>query len=1034
MAKTTINRKKAAKEFAEKWCGKGYEKGESQLFWIDLLEHVYNVENISDFIIFEDKVHLDHTSFIDAYIPSTHVMIEQKSIDKDLRKPIKQSDGSMLTPFQQAKRYSSELPYSSRPRWIITCNFQEFLIYDMEKPQGEPVQVLLDDLPNKFECLQFMIDTKKTLVSPEEQISLKAGELVGKLYDAILKQYKNPESSETLKSLNILCVRLVFLLYAEDAGIFPEKDMFGRYLAKFRPDEARKNLMELFTVLNTKPENRDPYLNDDLAAFPYVNGGLFAEREIEIPRFNDEIVDILVNKASAGFDWSEISPTIFGAVFESTLNPETRRKGGMHYTSIDNIHKVIDQLFLNDLRAELKKIVETSHGTSQKTKLEQFRNKIASLKFLDPACGSGNFLTETYISLRRLDNEILKKIHGNQQLLGSDFSPIKVKISQFYGIEINDFAVTVAKTALWIAESQMMKETEEIVEEDLDFLPLSTSATIVEGNALRMDWSTLEEEQNEKLVYAEKLNVYKVGEKVWENGLHEPEIPYGAHFHELNVATKEITEKKFPEKNSSKSVIYDYIIGNPPFVGARWMDKRQKEDVIYTFGKDWSGAGDLDYVCCWYKKAFDTIKSTETRCAFVSTNSVTQGSSVANLWKPLFADGMHFDFAWRTFKWANETSDKKNMAAVHCVIIGFSCRNAGSLHAKNRHSERSEESQRCFTGTQHDEKRIFNADGTVIEAKNINGYLLDMPDVFIENRKKPLCAVSEMLFGSMPNDGGNLIIEADEYDDFVKNDTASQKYIHRFLGADEFLNSKIRYCLWLVNATPAELRRMPLVFQRVGAVRKLRDSSSRAATRKLAETPWLFGEIRQPESGKYLLVPSTSSENRRYIPLGFIESDVISSNANLLIPNATLYEFGIMTSSVHNAWMRVVCGRLESRYRYSASLVYNNFPWPNAAVSCRNIDTPRRNFGISKCRNIDKKETAARIEQTAQAILDARAKYPDSSLADLYDETTMPPDLRKAHKENDKAVMAAYGFDPKMSEAEIVTELFRMYEKLTKKK
>ena len=998
MAKTEKKKKKAANEFTERWQGKGYEKGESQLFWIDLLEHVYNVENISDFITFEDKVHLDHTSFIDAYIPSTHVMIEQKSLDKDLLKPIKQSDGSLLTPFQQAKRYSSELPYSSRPRWIITCNFQEFLIYDMEKPQGEPIQVLLEDLPNKFECLQFMIDTKKTSISPEEQISLKAGELVGKLYDAILKQYKNPESAETLKSLNILCVRLVFLLYAEDAGIFSEKDMFGRYLAKFRPEETREKILNLFAILNTKPEDRDPYLNDDLAAFPYVNGGLFAEREIEIPGFNEEIVDILVNKASAGFDWSDISPTIFGAVFESTLNPETRRKGGMHYTSIENIHKVIDPLFLDDLRAEFKKIVETSRGTSQKIKLEQFRNKIANLKFLDPACGSGNFLTETYISLRRLENEILKKIHGNQQLLGNDFSPIKVKISQFYGIEINDFAVTVAKTALWIAESQMMKETEEIVEENLDFLPLSTSATIVEGNALRMNWSTLEEEQNEKIVYADKLNVYKAGEKAWEYCVHEPEIPYGAHFEELNVATKEITEKKFPEKNSSKSVIYDYIIGNPPFVGARFLEKHQKEDVIYTFGKDWSGAGDLDYVCCWYKKAFDTIKSTKTRCAFVSTNSITQGATVANLWKPLFADGMHFDFAWRTFRWENETTDKKNMAAVHCVIIGFSCHTDSILLTQNQ-------DKKC------DNKKIFNADGTVIEAKNINGYLLDMPNVFIENRKKPLCAVSEMNKGSQPTDGGNLIVSAEEYDDFIKTEPDAKKFIREFLGAEEFINGTKRYCLWLVNASPAELRKMPLVMKRIEAVKKMRSSSKKEATRNWAAYPYLFTENRHPESGNYLLVPSTSSENRRYIPLGFIDSAVISSNANLLIPNATLYEFGIMTSGVHNAWMRTVAGRLKSDYRYSALLVYNNFPW------CNPTDAQK-----------------AKIEQTAQAILDARAKYPDSSLADLYDESTMPPELRKAHKENDKAVMSAYGFSPKMIETEIVAELFKMYEKLTKKK
>ncbi len=996
MAKTAINRKKAAKEFAEKWRGKGYEKGESQVFWIELLLNVFSVENISDFIIFEDKVHLDHTSFIDAYIPSTHVMIEQKSIDKDLLKPIKQSDGSLLTPFQQAKRYVTELPLSQHPRWIITCNFQEFLIYDMEKPQGEPVQVLLEDLPNKFECLQFMIDTKKTSISPEEQISLKAGELVGKLYDAILKQYKNPESAETLKSLNILCVRLVFLLYAEDAGIFPEKDMFGRYLAKFRPDEARKNLMELFTVLNTKPENRDPYLNDDLAAFPYVNGGLFAEREIEIPRFNEEIVDILVNKASACFDWSEISPTIFGAVFESTLNPETRRKGGMHYTSIENIHKVIDPLFLDDLRHEFSSIVGTRAACPQKNsarepralrqKLEQFRNKIASLKFLDPACGSGNFLTETYISLRRLENEILKKIHGNQQLLGSDFSPIKVKISQFYGIEINDFAVTVAKTALWIAESQMMKETEEIVEENLDFLPLSTSATIVEGNALRMDWSTLEEESNENFVYADKLNVYKVGEKSWEDGVHEPAIPYGAHFHELNVATKEITEKKFPEKNSSKSVIYDYIIGNPPFVGARWMDKRQKEDVIYTFGKDWSGAGDLDYVCCWYKKAFDTIKSAETRCAFVSTNSVTQGSSVANLWKPLFADGMHFDFAWRTFKWANETSDKKNMAAVHCVIIGFSA---------------TESSKPKIIFVNEDEK---------IEAKNINGYLLDMPDIFIGSRQHPLCDVPEIGIGNKPIDGGFYLFAEREMQEFIKKEPESSQYFHEWIGSDEFINGNRRYCLWLGDLSPAELLKMPECMKRVKAVRDYRLKSSSAPTIKLAEKPTRFHVENFPK-GNYIVVPEVSSEKRNYVPIGFLTPDIFCSNLVKIIPDATLYHFGILTSSVHNAWMRAVCGRLESRYRYSKDIVYNNFPWSNPT------DTQK-----------------TKIEQTAQAILDARAKYADCTLAQLYGENAyLFPELVKAHKENDKAVMAAYGFDQKMSETEIVAELFKMYEKLTKK-
>ena len=1013
MAKTAINRKKAAKEFADFWKNKGDERQETACFWIWLLEKVLGMENPAERIEFEKKVQLKHTSFIDAYIPETKVLIEQKSSDVDLRKEAKQSDGAMLTPYRQAKRYADEMPNSLRPNWIVVCNFQEFLIYDMEKPQGEPVQVLLEELPDKFECLLFMIDTKKTSISPEEQISLKAGELVGKLYDAILKQYKNPESAETLKSLNILCVRLVFLLYAEDAGIFPEKDMFGRYLAKFQPDEVRKNLIELFSVLNTKPENRDPYLNDDLAAFPYVNGGLFAEREIEIPRFNAEIVDILVNKASAGFDWSEISPTIFGAVFESTINPETRRKGGMHYTSIANIHKVIDPLFLDDLKKEfyeicgastklsnrqlrsLSKVEVNGISAKQRSNLEEFRNKIASLKFLDPACGSGNFLTETYISLRRLENEILKIIHGSQQLLGSNFSPIKVKISQFYGIEINDFAVTVAKTALWIAESQMMKETEEIVEENLDFLPLSTSATIVEGNALHIDWSTLEEEKSEKFVYADKLNVYKVGEKSWENGVHEPEIPYGAHFQELNVATKEITEKKFPEKNSSKSVIYDYIIGNPPFVGYTFQTETQKKDLKML---DKDIAKNIDYVAGWYFKAAKLIQNTTTKVAFVSTNSITQGEQVAIVWKPLFEKyGVNIDFAWQTFKWANETSDKKNMAAVHCVIIGFS------------------------TAESSKPKIIFVNEDEKIEAKNINGYLLGAKNIFIEKRMRPLCDSPQICLGSSPLDGGNLILSEEEKEKYLKKEPQGEKFLRSFMMGKDFIDRKPRWCFWLMDANPTELRKCHEIMRRIENVRKFRLMSNRSSTLRSAEMPTLFGAPFIAESD-YVAIPKVSSENRRYIPMDYLSKEIVPGDKLFVMQHATLYHFGVLTSSVHMAWMRAVCGRLEMRYSYSNTIVYNNFPWPFAGMHAARVQKTTQSSRLH-----------ADIETTAQAILDIRAKYPDSSLADLYDERTMPPDLRKAHKENDKAVMAAYGFDPKMSEAEIVAELFKMYEKLTEK-
>ena len=992
MAKNQINLKKAAKEFAEKWFGKGYEKGESQLFWIELLQKVYCVENISDFIVFEDKVHLDHTSFIDAYIPSTHVMIEQKSLGKDLRKPIKQSDGSSLTPFQQAKRYSSELPYSNRPRWIITCNFSEFLIYDMEMPQGEPVQILLKDLPEKIDDLRFLVDSEKDSIPPETQISLKAGELVGKLYDAILKQYKDPESAETLKSLNILCVRLVFLLYAEDAGVFAEKDMFGRYLAKFRPDEVRKNLMELFVVLNTKPEERDPYLNDDLAAFPYVNGGLFAERDIEIPRFNEEIVDILVNKASAGFDWSKISPTIFGAVFESTLNPETRRKGGMHYTSIANIHKVIDPLFLDDLKTEFAKIIRKSarEPRALRQKLEDFRNKLAGLKFLDPACGSGNFLTETYISLRRLENECLKVIHGSQMLLSSkDFSPIKVKISQFYGIEINDFAVTVAKTALWIAESQMMKETEEIVERDLDFLPLSTSATIVEGNALRIDWRYLHEEAEIPTIKAKRTNlvypsmvVREAAPEYCASGIFsdkEHELEYD----EINLITNKINVGKQQRKQVANH--YDYIMGNPPFVGRRYREEQQQEDIAQFFKYK-----DVDYVACWYYKAAQLLSGTKTKCAFVSTNSITQGEQVAPLWEVL--NNIRIDFAYRTFRWDSESTKK---AHVHCVIIGFSG---------------------CSQDSTGFIKRIYSADGSVEEADNINAYLLDAPNIFISNRSLPLCNVPVMKNGNVPLDGDALKIEPEDYPEFK-----DCPWLKRLMGGRELLHNEKRYVLWLVGIAPNQIKSDRKVYERVELCRKNRLSMKDKGTRQLAETPTTFRDTNNPEN--YIAMPMVSSESRQYIPMAYLHGDVIPTNQIQTIPDATLYHFGVLTSSVHNAWMRAVCGRLEMRYRYSKDIVYNNFPWPDV------LSEP----GLPARKKMHAGRVRSDIEQTAQEILDARAKYPDSSLADLYDENLMPPELRKAHKENDKAVMQAYGFSTKMSEAEIVAELFKMYEKLIKK-
>lgn len=914
---TDAQRRTAAKEFAAQWAGKGYEKGQSQPFWLSLLRDVYGVEHPETFITFEDQVALDHTSFIDGFIPATHVLIEQKSLGKDLNKPIRQSDGTLLSPFQQAKRYSAELPYSQRPRWIVTCNFSQFYVYDMERPTGEPEIIELKDLEREHYRLQFLVDTGDTNIHKEMEVSLEAGRIVGVLYDALLAQYKEPECEETLKHLNALCVRLVFCLYAEDAGIFGPRNMFHNYLQHHTAD-ARRALMDLFEVLNTKPEDRDPYLEEDLAAFPYVNGGLFAEKSV-IPRLDETIVDLILHKASEDFDWSVISPTIFGAVFESTLNPDTRRKGGMHYTSIENIHKVIDPLFLDSLRDELAQIFEISVEKTRMAKLKAFQAKLAGLTFLDPACGSGNFLTETYLSLRRMENEVIAALHHDQITLDMD-NPIQVSINQFYGIEINDFAVTVARTALWIAESQMMKETEDVVHMSLDFLPLKTNASIVEGNALRLDW--------ESVVPKEKL---------------------------------------------------DYIMGNPPFVGARLMDATQKDDLNLIF-QGWKNAGNLDYVCCWYKKAADLMTGTEIRSALVSTNSVSQGETVANLWKPLFASGVHIDFAHRTFRWDSEAKIK---AHVHCVIIGFSI-------------------------APNDKPKLLFSSDRPQKVQNINGYLLDAENIFVESRSKPLCDVPIMSLGNQPIDGGFYSFTEKEKDDFILKEPGAEKFFRPWMGSKEFINKIPRYFLYLRECSPVELRSLPECMKRVESVRQSRLSSTRAVTRQLADTPREFAFTNISE-GTYIVVPEVSSERRKYIPMGFVNPDVLCSNLVKIVPNATLYHFGVLTSNVHNAWVRVVCGRLKSDYRYSNTVVYNTFPWPTPTEAQK-----------------------SKIEQTAQGILDARALYPDCSLADLYDEVTMPPELRKAHQQNDRAVMQAYGFDVKTTtESSCVAELMKMYQKLT---
>ena len=961
----------AAAEFAKRWKGRGYEKGESQPFWIDLLINIFGIETPTDgFIRFEEHHKVDASNFVDGRIPSTRVLIEQKSLGVDLRAPIRQSDGALLTPFQQARRYVVGLPVSEHPRWIVTCNFSEFLIYDMEQPNGEPEQILLENLGKEYYRLMFLVDSKNEHLSKEMEVSIQAGEIVGRIYEALLKQYDD-NSPEALRWLNILCVRIVFCLYAEDAGVFAH-DQFHDYLARYDAEDLRRALRDLFDVLKTPQDKRSRYLKEDLKAFPYTNGGLF-EEDIEIPQFTEELKQTLLQNASLDFDWSEISPTIFGAVFESTLNPETRRSGGMHYTSIENIHKVIDPLFLNDLRKELNEILEEKVEKQRKRKLNDYQTKLSSLTFLDPACGSGNFLTETYLSLRRLENEVIREMYHGQTMMGAFVNPIKVSIQQFYGIEINDFAVTVATTALWISEAQMLAETERIVHQDIDFLPLKSYHNIREGNALRMEWDVIEVPSNVPTIYAKNVHLIIEPEKMMAS---EP-----VEYEELNVVTNRFDGNIKPSVQRYQ-IRYDYIMGNPPFVGKSFQNEIQKEDMKLVF-RNVKNYGNLDYVASWYKKCADLMAGTDCKTALVSTNSVCQGIAVPPLWKHLLERGIIINFAYPSFKWHNESNDG---AAVHCVIIGFSY-----VDSK--------------------EKIIFQTGKAPLSVKNISPYILDSPSVIINDRHDPICNVPKSAVGSFPTDGGNLVIQADELKEFIKCEPSSKKYIRPFLGPLEFINAKERYCLWLKNCPPSELRAMPLVKSRVAAVKEFRLNSKKQQTQRRADIPHLFAEDRQP-STNYIMFPRTSSENRRYLPIGFLSSDVIAGDT-IIIPDATLYHFGVLISNVHNAWMRVLCGRMKSDYRYSSTLVYNNFPWP-----------------------IPTEEQKAKIEQTAQTILDARAKYPESSLADLYDELTMPVELRKAHKENDKAVMQAYGFDPKTMDSDndtpIVAELFKLYQELIK--
>ena len=873
------------------------------------------------------------TKFLDAWIPETRVLIEHKSRGVKLDAP--QSGHGGKTPYEQALEYNFARPFSEKARWIVTSNFSEIWVYDMDHPLDEPQKILLANLPKEVSRLGFLVDTSvKSVREKEMDISIKAGRIVGELYRALRKRYADPDSPETLKSLNRLCVRLVFCFYAEDADLFP-KDAFWTLLKGTEAKNLRRSLLTLFRVLDTPDgsngtkNERDPYLEPEIAAFPYTNGGLFkGVDEAEVPPLDDEIKDLLVK--SSNFDWRDISPTIFGALFESTLNPVTRRAGGMVYTSEENIHKVIDPLFLDELTAELEGIKAERTIAIRRDRALAFQEKLGSLTFLDPACGSGNFLTETYLSLRKLENEAIvvsERLKPGERLLNLD-GVVKVSIGQFHGIEINDFAVSVAKTAMWISEAKMLQQTAEILAVPPKFLPLHDYDGIVEGNALRMEWPCA-----------------------------------------------------------------DYIMGNPPFIGASMMSGEQKNEAVAIFGKG-KRVNSIDYVGAWYYKACELILAAKnaknTKVAFVSTNSITQGEQVAPMWSPLFEKGLEIDFAWRTFRWNSEAVEK---AHVHCVIVGF--------HCGGDDSRRGAEAQR---------KTIYDGD-RVISAANICPYLIDAPTVFIEGRAKPICdAIPRMTKGNQPSDGSNLILSESEREVILQDTPALAPYVRRYVGSRDFINSdEIRYCLWLKDASPAVYHKNREVMRRLAAVRDFRLASSAAPTRKMAEQPWRFFSTPQTDE-TFLAIPEVSSERRRYIPIGFMDSSIIASNKLLIVPGASLYHFGILTSSIHMAWTRMVTGRLKSDYQYSGAIVYNNFPWPDFCDS------------VSLCE---------KISSTAQAILDARAAHADCSLAALYDPLTMPPDLRAAHEANDRAVLAAYGLKPDTPESEIVAHLFKLYAEMT---
>ena len=950
--------KERAFNFSKEWANTANEEADAKPFLVEF----FNVFGISSkrFATFEYRVKKldDKDGYIDLLWKGT-ILIEMKSRGKSLDKA-----------YEQAKDYLHGLKQHELPKYILTSDFENFRLYDLDTPllesqsrpfgrMGEAVEFKLKDLAKNVNHFGHILGYQKKIYKEQDPANIRAAELMGKLHDRL------KEIGYTGHPLEVYLVRILFCLFAEDTTIF-ERQQF-QYFIEQRTNEdgsdLASKLQELFQLLNTPKQYRFKNQDEQLAEFAYVNGKLF-EEILPIASFDSKMRQALLD--CCYIDWSKISPAIFGSMFQSVMNPKERRNLGAHYTSETNILKLIKPLFLDELWKEFESIKDN------RNKLPQFHRRISTLRFLDPACGCGNFLVITYRELRLLELEILRQLYKSQMVTSIE-SIIWLDVDMMYGIEFEEFPARIAEVAMWLIDHQMNMQISNEFGQYFVRLPLKKAAKIVHGNALQIEWGSLLEKHT---IEIEADNTTLI--------LHEPLAEYQT----VNVKTKNLTiidERKSATENISLKSTFDYILGNPPFIGKKEMKPGQKADTETIF-KGVKGTGVLDYVACWYIKAAQLIQRTQTKVAFVSTNSISQGEQVGVLWNILFNYyKIKIHFAHRTFQWTNEAKGK---AAVHCVIIGFANFNI-------------------------DNKSIFEYDNIQaepheIKVSNINPFLVEARDITVENRKQPICSVQEMNYGSMPIDDGHLILTDEEKEFFILTEPILEKVIRPYTGGEEFIKNKKRWCLWLVGADPNLLRTSKLLSDKIEKTRKFRLASDRDATNKLAEKPMLFGEIRQPDSD-YIIIPKVSSGRRNIIPIGILTANTIASGSALIIPNASLYNFGIMTSHMHFCWMKYLCGRMKSDYQYSASIVYNNFPWAE---------------------NITAKQKLS-IEIAAQNILDVRASFLNNSLEDLYDPNSFPPELNVAHKALDKAVDLSYRSQPFASDGKRIEFLFELYEKYT---